>query len=155
MISPELLRRYPFFGFLNDLQLKSIAMIAEQEPVAQGTVVVREGEQATALYFLMNGGLDLFYTVSEEFKPASAKEYFIEEINPGEIFGISALIEPHVLSASARSSADSHLIRIDSEGLLALFDQDQALAYAFMRQVAKTAMERLYATRIQLAAAWA
>jgi hypothetical protein len=60
-----------------------------------------------------------------------------------------------VLSASARSSADTNLIRIDEEGLLALFELDQGLAYAFMRQIAKTAMERLYATRVQLAAAWA
>ncbi len=30
MISPELLRRYPFFGFLGDAQLKAIAMIAEE-----------------------------------------------------------------------------------------------------------------------------
>lgn len=155
MISPELLRRYPFFGFLNDQQLKAVAMIAEEETVGQGTVVVREGDKAMALYFLMTGGLDLFYTVSEEFKPATAKEFFIEEINPGEIFGISALIEPHVLSASARTSADSQLIRIENEGLLDLFEQDKELAYAFMRQIAKTAMTRLYATRVQLAAAWA
>ena len=155
MISPELLRRYPFFGFLNDLQLKAIAMIAEEQAVGQGTVVVREGDSANALYFLMNGGMDLFYTVSEEFKPETAKEYFIEEINPGEIFGISALIEPHVLTASARASADSHLILIHGDALLALFIEDCELGYNFMRQIAKTAMERLHATRLQLAAAWA
>ena len=155
MISPELLRRYPFFGFLNDQQLKDIAMVAEQEAIKQGTIIVREGDKATALYFLMTGGLDLFYTIGEEFKPENAKEYFIEDINPGEIFGISALIEPHILSASVRATADSHLIRIDHEGLAALFKQDNQLAYNFMRQIAKTAMERLYATRVQLAAAWA
>lgn len=155
MISPELLRRYPIFGFLNDQQLKAVAMIAEQEDVEKDTIVVREGDQATALYFLMNGGLDLFYTVSEEFKPETAKEFFIEDINPGEIFGISALIEPHVLSASVRTSSASQLIRIEKDGLLALFEQDKELAYAFMHQIAKTAMERLHATRVQLAAAWA
>ncbi len=155
MISPELLRRYPFFGFLNDLQLKAIAMIAEEQAIGQGTVVVREGDRADALYFLMNGGMDLFYTISEEFKPETAKEYFIEEINPGEIFGISALIEPHVLTASARASADSHLIRIQGDALLALFIEDCELGYNFMHQIAKTAMERLHAARLQLAAAWA
>ena len=154
MISPELLRRYPFFGFLNDLQLKAIAMIAEEEAVGQGTVVVREGDPADSLFFLMNGGLDLFYSISEEFKPGTAKEFFIEEINPGEIFGISALIEPHVLTASARASADSHLIRIREDGLAALFIEDNDLGCKFMHQIAKTAMERLNATRVQLAAAW-
>jgi len=155
MISPELLRRYPFFGFLSDAQLKAIAMLAEEEAADKGTIIVQEGETATALYFLMKGALDLFYTVSEEFKPETKKEFFIEEINPGEIFGISALIEPHVLTASARASTDSGLIRIDKEGLLSLFEEDKDLAYTFMRQVARTAMERLHTTRVQLAAAWA
>jgi len=30
MISPELLRRFPFFNFMNDAQLKAVAMIAEE-----------------------------------------------------------------------------------------------------------------------------
>jgi len=154
MISPELLRRYPFFGYLNDLQLKAVSMIAEEEDVESGTIVVREGDSAADLYFLTKGGLDLFYTVSEEFKPETAREFFIEEINPGEILGISTLIEPRVFTASARASADSHLIRIDGKSLQALFDEDKDLAFIFMRQVAKTAMERLHATRVQLAAAW-
>lgn len=154
MISPELLRRYPFFGFMNDLQSKAVAMISEEVAVGQSTIVVREGDKADALYFLMTGGMDLFYTISEEFKPETAKEYFIEEINPGEIFGISSLIEPHVLTASARASGDSHLIRIQRDGLLALFVEDCDLGYKFMRQVANTAMERLHATRVQLAACW-
>ena len=153
MISPELLRRYPFFGFLNDQQLKAVAMIAEEEAVGPGTVVVREGDRADKLYFLMSGGMDLYYTIQEEFKPETAREFFIEEINPGEIFGISALIEPHVLTASARASSNSHLIQIRADGLEALFVEDQDLGCKLMHQMARVAMERLHATRVQLAAA--
>ena len=41
MVSPELLRRYPFFAMLNDEQLKAIAMIAREQTYGQGTLLVR------------------------------------------------------------------------------------------------------------------
>ncbi len=36
MISPELLRRYPFFGTLSEEQLRQIAMIAEEQTYEAG-----------------------------------------------------------------------------------------------------------------------
>jgi hypothetical protein len=33
MVSPELLRRFPFFGFMNEKQLKAVAMIADEFPL--------------------------------------------------------------------------------------------------------------------------
>lgn len=75
-------------------------------------------------------------------------------IGPGELFGISALIEPHILTASARASEPSQVIQIDMEGLLVLCEQNERFAFSLMDQVAKTTMERLNATRLQLAAVW-
>ena len=54
MISPELLRRFPFFGFLDDMQLKEVAMLAEEIDVEQGTNIF-EGEQPAAGLYVMVG----------------------------------------------------------------------------------------------------
>jgi hypothetical protein len=43
MISPELLRRYPFFGLLTEAQLKAIAMIAQETNFTDGTQIFKEG----------------------------------------------------------------------------------------------------------------
>ena len=77
------------------------------------------------------------------------------DINPGEVFSISALIEPHVLTSTARSSGTSRVIRLSVENLKAAFARDAKLECMIIRCVAEAAMGRLNSTRVQLAAAYA
>ena len=49
MISPEVLRRYPFFGFLKDDQFKKVAMLAEEVSWKAGTKIFKAGEKTDAL----------------------------------------------------------------------------------------------------------
>lgn len=155
MISPELLRRYPFFGFLDDIHLKAIAMIAEEETYSTGTDILIASDPADALYLLMKGSVDLFYVVHEELRPDNKKEYLMGEINPEEPFGISALIEPYQYTATARASVPITVIKIDGQALRELIDNDEKLGCGFLRQIAKATMERLEYIRTLLAAAWA
>jgi CRP/FNR family transcriptional regulator, cyclic AMP receptor protein len=155
MISPELLRRYPFFGVLNDAQLKAVAMISEEEDVDEGASVFAESQPAGSFFLLATGAIDLVFTVEEEYKPELRKEFSVGEVNPGETFGISALIDPYQYTTTARANRSSHVIKVDAAQLRALLAEASALAARVMQQVAKTAMQRLSATRVQLAAAWA
>lgn len=153
MISPELLRHYPFFRSLNDAQLRSIAMIAEEELIEAETTLFREGQPADSLYFLEDGRVDLYYT-AESVHSELRKGIPVGEINPGEPFSISALIEPYLLSSTACISRSSRILKIDAKALRSMFTKDQRLAYLLTYQAAKAAVERLHSTRIQLAAAW-
>jgi CRP-like cAMP-binding protein len=155
MISPELLRHYPFFRFLNESQLREIAMIAEEESIDSGLVLFHEGQTAAALYFLEEGHIDLYYAAGKINPSDSQKGIPVGEINPGEPFSISAVIEPYILTSTAFVSKPSRLIKIEAKPLRALFNKDLRLAYLLTYQAAKAAKERLFATRIQLAAAWA
>jgi hypothetical protein len=87
MISPELLRRYPFFGLLTDAQLKAIAMIAQEENISSGTQIFKEGNKADTFYLLLQGSVDLFYTVDTEGVLDFNKEFLVGEINPGRPSG--------------------------------------------------------------------
>lgn len=53
MISPELVRRYAFFGRLPDSRLKGIAMLAEELHAAPGEVLCEAGQTAAWLFLLM------------------------------------------------------------------------------------------------------
>jgi CRP-like cAMP-binding protein len=154
MISTELLRHYPFFGSLNDDQLRAIAMIAEEVTLENGETLFQEGQPADALYFLEEGCIDLYYTVVESPSLGFQEGIPVGEINPGEAFSISALIEPHILTSTARASKPGRMIKIDAKALLQLFKTDQRLAYLMTQQAAKAVFERLHTTRVQLAAAW-
>jgi CRP-like cAMP-binding protein len=155
MISPELLRRYAFFGQFSESELYAIAMISEEFTADAGTVIFEECQPADGLYLLIEGSIDLYYKSEEEYHPKTKKEFLVGEINPGEIFSISSMIEPYVLNASARASKPSRYIKIDAAALRQLCDENVKLGRIIMQQIAKALMERLAYTRVQLAAAWA
>ncbi len=153
MISPELLRRYPFFGFLESAQLKAVAMIAEELTARTDEIIFENDEPAQHLYLLMEGGADIIYRVNNPEQPGLDVEFYVGELNPGEVFGISALIEPHLYTSTVRVTGAARLLRIPAAPLRALCEVDPKLAYGLMRQIAQTAMERLHSTRVQLAVA--
>lgn len=149
MISLELLRRYPFFAGLDEGELKAIAMISEQVQSPAGTVLFEEGHVADAFYLLLQGSVELSFNSPLD----PSVQIYIDDVNPGEPFAISALIPPHLLTHTARVSNACSTLRLDAAGLRALCDQDCKVGYTMMRQVAIAAMERLYYTRVQLVAA--
>lgn len=155
MVSPELLRRYPFFGSLSDAQRKAMAMIAEEEQYVKGTVVCEEGQPATALYLLVDGAVSLYYKAEEEFRPQTRKDFLVGEVNPGEIFAISAFIEPFTYTSTVKAEKDSRVVRFATSGINDLLQKDPTLYCTLLKQIAKAAMERLAFARVQLAAAWA
>jgi CRP/FNR family cyclic AMP-dependent transcriptional regulator len=148
MISTELLRKYPFFARFDPAQLKKIAMITEQEKFPKGSILFHEGQPAKNFYLLLDGSVDLYFQISEP-----VKEISVGEINPGEAFSISALIEPHILTSTGRTANGCTVLKIIANDLKNLFEDDKILAYHFMNEVAKAALNRLNSTRIQLAAA--
>ncbi len=153
MISPELLRRYPFFGLLTEAQLKAIAMIAQEVNIPSGSQIFKEGEKADALYLLLQGSVDLYYTVETEGLLDFSKEFLVGEINPGDAFGVSALMEPYIFTATAKADQNLRVISIDAVAMRALLEDDAKMSCVIMYQLAKAYAERLRSTRIQLAAA--
>jgi CRP-like cAMP-binding protein len=155
MISPERLRHHQFFSRFKEAQLISLSMITEQIALENEETLFEEGQPAKALYFLLSGCVDLFYTVVDSARPEDRKEALVCQVNPGEMFGISALIEPYTLTATARSVSQSVVLRLDLKQLQGLFEKDPQLEILMMHKVAKAAIERLHCTRVLLAAAYA
>lgn len=155
MISPEILRRYPFFGSLSDAQIKAMAMIGEEETFGTGAIVCEEGKPVKALYLLIEGSVSLYYKSEEEFNPKSRKDFLVGEIDAGEVFAISALVEPYINTATVKAERDCHVVKFDAVELKKLIEKDPRLYCILMKEIAKAAMERLAYARVQLAAAWA
>ena len=153
MISPEVLRRYPFFSFLDPDQLREIAMITEEVGLRKGQILFNTDENADACYLLMTGGIELRYVVVDEIDPELRKEFVIGVINPGDFLGISVAIEPNRYTSTAIAIGECQLLQIDGLALRALCNQDQRLNCGLQGMVARTAMDRLHSTRVQLAAA--
>jgi CRP/FNR family cyclic AMP-dependent transcriptional regulator len=154
MVSSELLKKYEFFGGLTEEQLKALAKIADEKTITPGGVIFEECDPAEKLYLLMEGTIDLSYRAIDEMHiyMTPPKEFYAGSINPGEVFGISALIEPFANNATAKASEPSRLIILDANELRKLLEQDIQLAYNLTRQTVKVLMDRLIDLRVQLAA---
>jgi CRP-like cAMP-binding protein len=151
MVTNTLLNLYSFFSFLKPDQLVQLAAISAEDIYESGDFIFHEGTPAKWLYILTKGSIDLLYLVDLHCYPPDTKELLFASIQPGEIFGISALIEPNIFTSTARASKQSKVIKIQSQGLLDLCTNDNKLAYGLYSQVAKAAIERLNKTRLQLA----
>lgn len=154
MISPERLRRFPFFQGFDDIQLKAVAMIADENEIEAETTLFHEREAAKKFFMLVEGRVDLFIKSEEDNNPSSKREFSVGEINPGEVFGINALIEPYEYGFTERSGIASKVIEFEGPAIRALMQVDKEFSCKLMSQTARILMERLYSVRVQLAAAW-
>ena len=150
MVSPELLRRYPFFALLDDEQLQAIAMIAQEKSYPKGALLVKENTAATCLSLLIEGDIDLIFSGGGEGAICNA---LVGSIAPGEAYGVSSLIEPYRYTATAKATMPVKVIEVDGLALRAQVEKDGKLGYIMMRNVAIAVLERLRYTQVELAAA--
>ena len=142
MISPELLRRHTFFGGFSAAELKELAMTGGEQALAAGEMLFTEGARADQLYFLAEGEMETLLKTDEE-------DISLSSIPPGEPVGWSALIEPHIYTASARSTRPSTVIAFPRPTLAALLEDDH-FAATLMKKLAELISRRLRDTQVQL-----
>ncbi|MDZ7615498.1 MAG: cyclic nucleotide-binding domain-containing protein, partial [Patescibacteria group bacterium] len=145
-ISPELLRRYPYFAGDSDESLKEIAMIAVEKRVPAGTRMFGEGDPATCFYIIGKG------EVISDYMLGSGELRTVDTLIDGDLLVWSALIEPYKTTALGTTTKDCELLCIDAPRLRALCDKDPMLGYRLTSQVARMLAHRLEGARVQLAA---
>lgn len=142
MISPELLRRHAFFGGFSVAEIEELARSAREHALAPGEMLFTEGARADQFYFLAAGEMEtLLKTDEEDISPSS--------IPPGEPIGWSALIEPHVYTASARANRPSIVVAFPRSTLAASLEDDH-FAATLMKKLAELISRRLRDTQVQL-----
>jgi thioredoxin reductase (NADPH) len=149
MISPELVRRYAFFGGLTPDEAACIALCADEVHWPDGTIVFRDGDPATHVFVVMSGMVDMVHHVNIDSRTEAVE---VGSTAPGEPFAISAFVAPYRLTATAQCRGAVKAIRVDAEALRALSETNCHLGYTIMRQIARALSERLSYCRIQLAA---
>ena len=145
MISPELLRRYSCFAPISEQTLVAVAMIGEEAFVPAGTRLFGEGDPADTLSLIMEGEVDIQYTLK------SGEVRTVDTLVAGDLLGWSAMIEPCKRSAIATARKDTRLIRIAAQQLRELCDRDCSLGYRLLGQLVKLLADQLEGARVQLA----
>jgi CRP-like cAMP-binding protein len=145
MISPETLRRYPYFADINDESLRQVAMIAEEQTVPAGTTLFREDDKADSLYVVTDGELDVQYTLG------NGELRTVDTVVAGELSMWSALVPPYKSTASGTARTDVTLIVLDAVKLRELCEVNHNLGFRILICLTKLLASRLEGARVQLA----
>jgi CRP-like cAMP-binding protein len=135
------LRSNPLFAELTDPHLEALADEVWLEDIPGGSVIVREDEEADALYVVVKGGVNV----------TKAGE-FLAYLGPGGFFGEMALFLPHSKrSATCVSSEDTTCAIIRSPVLHQYCTDLPAAGLIIYRTIIRTLAERLQSTSADLA----
>ena len=153
MVSPELLRRYPFFAGLSHDYLSKIAKISDAISVEEGHYFFHEDEDLDKFYLTLEGAVaivielpekDVQHKVSEQFlRELKTKDVIVSTVGSGDIFGWSGLIPPYRATAGAKAVTDCSVVAVQIQELRDLLEEDCAFGLALTLKAAQIIRERL------------
>jgi CRP-like cAMP-binding protein len=159
MISPELIRRYPFFAGLSMEHINILAKAGDEQIVEEGHYFFCEGEVQSTFYVAIEGAVGIVFEVpergeepkiSDQFaRKIKTKDIVISTISPGDMFGWSGLVPPHKATASAKSLTPCRVIAFDTKELLKSFEKDSSFGYLMIQKAAQVISERLRDIRVE------
>jgi CRP/FNR family cyclic AMP-dependent transcriptional regulator len=124
--------------------LSQLAEIAELRSYPPDATVLREGAPTTEFGVVLSGRIALRTLVPER------GAVTILTVEPGDVFGWSALVEPHQSTSSAVVLEAAEAIVFDGPALRRILASDAALAASVYPRLLTAVARRLVATRTQL-----
>jgi CRP-like cAMP-binding protein len=147
MVSTEILKGFGLFSALSETELTKIAKLCYERTYEDGSVIFTIGGFAKDVYLLKAGRVD----IQIEFKIYDNEIVTtIYTVGKGEIFGWSALVPPHRLTASARCQGKSDVITINGKELMGLLEEEKNIGYGVMKNLSGLISSRLASTTIAL-----
>lgn len=126
-----------FFKDLPENTVDKIAHAAWMETFKQGRVLFRQNENLSALYMVFSGKIHLKCT------SATGRNHTLDEVLPGESFGISAFLGETKSTFSAVCAQESRIITLANSTIDELFETDPWVGYTVMYQVVKLFKSRM------------
>jgi CRP-like cAMP-binding protein len=139
----DLCHEYPLFSDLSAEQMHAVVELCREECFYPGYSLFEEGEPATRMYVLVDGEIDVFFTIGEEGLTR------VGRIGRGEIFGCSALVPPYVQAATAHAKTRIEVLELDAVALRELFEDDPCLAVSIQQHVIQGLLARIVDLRLE------
>ena len=135
----QILKESRLFNKCTAQELHEIVTICHTISIKSGEIIFNAKSPAEYLYIVNAGAVEIHFTV--KYYNASQK-ITLEQKNRGDIFGWSALTNPHIYTLSAIAVQNSELIRLDSKDIKELCKANDHLGYVVMNSIAEIIGER-------------
>jgi len=135
------------FTGLGDRWLETIKKICRLDILMPGTIVFTAGSEAKDIYLLLEGkvAIEIDLIVGQRRITTT-----LDMVGRGETFAWSALVEPRVLTASARCLERARVVTIEGSALLDLFEEYPGVGYVVMKNLSRIISRRLAGTRLAI-----
>lgn len=127
----------PVFEGLSAAQIQKLEKRLEQVSLTAGDFVFEQGSPAINLYILLEG------EVAVVFKPYDGPAMVIARVQPGEVFGWSAMLERKVYTSAAQVLRNGRAFAIKPVVLQRLMDRDPHLGNLVMERLVGSIADRL------------
>jgi CRP-like cAMP-binding protein len=128
-----------FFEGVPGWALERLAGAAAKRLFEQGAMVVRQTDEAQAVYFLLSGAVQVLVY----FEGVGDLLMGVQREPGSLIAGSSAFTAPYRSTASTRCEEASELIRFPRETFEEIFEEDPYLGYQILKKVATALDHRL------------
>ena len=105
------LKSLDFAAFLQEDELIGIASMSKRSFFEAGAVILEEGQQAEGIHIISSGVVEVTITSQAN------KRHSIEELNPGQYFGLAALLTCEPAGMQYAASSDVSIITVDIDCL--------------------------------------
>ena len=112
--------RLPLFAGVPAASLEAALGRLEQVPVAEGQVVIRQGEPADRFFIVRSGS----FVVTQQ---VDGTEHELRRLGPDDVFGELGLLHESPRTASVSAASDGELLALSGEAFLALVSGGTAL----------------------------
>ncbi|HDQ71264.1 MAG TPA: cyclic nucleotide-binding domain-containing protein [Chloroflexi bacterium] len=112
----------PILFGLDQADLHELAEAAIEESYAAGDMIIQEGDEGDAVYFIVSGHVEVIKQFSD------GSERFLHSSGPGEPVGEMAMLQEGGRTATVRASTPLTVLRIDREPFLKVLGRSPSLA---------------------------
>jgi len=140
----DLCHDYPLFSELSAEQMRAVVELCREECFYPGYTLFEDGEPATKMYVLVDGEIEVLFTIGE------AGMVQVDRVGPGEIFGCSALVPPYVHMSTVHAKTRIEVLELDAVALRELFEDDPRLAVSIQQHVIQCLLARIVDLRLEL-----
>ncbi|MEJ5308174.1 MAG: cyclic nucleotide-binding domain-containing protein [Anaerolineae bacterium] len=130
-ITPSVLRIAELFTGLSEAQLTALAAVGQVSVFHRGDIILKEGEQSTAVYVVLKGQVEVVSELTE-----NTTSLII--LGAGQSFGEMSLLDAGPRSATIRClSPEATLLTFSRDDLLAFWDKESRVGYRMLFNIAR------------------
>jgi CRP-like cAMP-binding protein len=133
----EVLELIPIFRGVDNEDLAFLAAQCRTQEYDCEDVVFAQGDKAVMLYILLSGKVGIRY------KPYDGESLNVAEIQPGEIFGWSAVLRRPTYTSAAIAIIPSRAVAVSGSGLRRLCRARPAAGEVILQRLVEVIPERL------------